>query len=379
MQAHDVHPGLLRRLAGSRPGHGKVLSLYVDLDPTEFATTPARVTEVASLLDEADRAVREAPGDHDERVALREDLERVRAFLGAPDRLNGAHGLALFCSGPGDLFEVLRLSEPVPRAVVVDDAAWLEPLMGRDRMRWGVVLVSRRTLRAFIEAQRGTLQEVTRFADDVHRRHDQGGWSQARFQRGVEQEVDVHLGRAAEALRDLHRRRRVEAVAVGATRELCPRFLDALGSEERELVAGRFDVDVETASPDQVLVASRPVVEETERRELDELLDRVRGGIATGDRGAGGLEATLRALSERRVEVLLYESGFAAPGVTCAACGWLGSEGDACPACGAAVEHHETVLEPAIAAALAQSAGVRRLVDRPDLGPHGGIGAALRF
>src|SRR5256885_9916650 len=35
-------------------------------------------------------------------------------------------------------------------------------------------------------------------SDEVHGQHDQGGWSQARYQRSVEKEVHDHLKRTAE-------------------------------------------------------------------------------------------------------------------------------------------------------------------------------------
>ena len=51
MQANDITHERLRRLAGIRAGEAKVLSLFLSLDPREFATAPARSTEVRSVLD----------------------------------------------------------------------------------------------------------------------------------------------------------------------------------------------------------------------------------------------------------------------------------------------------------------------------------------
>jgi hypothetical protein len=55
MQANDLTPERLRRLAGIRAGDAKVLSLFVNLDPREFATAPARSTEVRSRHRPRDR------------------------------------------------------------------------------------------------------------------------------------------------------------------------------------------------------------------------------------------------------------------------------------------------------------------------------------
>ncbi|MBV9047025.1 MAG: hypothetical protein JOY58_02075, partial [Solirubrobacterales bacterium] len=70
-----------RRLVQEQPRH-RVISLYLDLNPEQFATAPARASQIHSLIDEA---AREVDGDttlsHEERVALREDLQRLRSYL----------------------------------------------------------------------------------------------------------------------------------------------------------------------------------------------------------------------------------------------------------------------------------------------------------
>src|SRR3954454_25229032 len=82
MQANDVTTERLRRLAKAKPRDGgKVLSVYVDLEPSEFPTARARSSTLTSALDAADRVVREAGElEHEARIGLRSGLERVRRF-----------------------------------------------------------------------------------------------------------------------------------------------------------------------------------------------------------------------------------------------------------------------------------------------------------
>jgi len=78
--------GRLRRLAEVRPERGRVLSVFFNLDPSEFATPVARSTEVNSVVTAAAHAVDAAEGlEHDERQALRSDVERVRDVLKGSD------------------------------------------------------------------------------------------------------------------------------------------------------------------------------------------------------------------------------------------------------------------------------------------------------
>ncbi|MBS1870073.1 MAG: hypothetical protein JSS99_10440 [Actinobacteria bacterium] len=353
MQLNDLDHERLRRLAAMRPPDGtqaKVLSVYVDLDPTTFGTQPARARQIGSLLDEADRLTRRDGLDHAVHAALCEDVERVRAYLRGDGFAKGAHALAIFACGPAGLFETLRLPEPVPSRVVVEDGPWLDPLVGHRRRRRCVALVSRRTLRALLDGPAGELREVADLTDDVHGRHDQGGWSQARYQRSIEEEVRAHLEHAATTLFALHRRTPFDALAVGTAPELWPDFERALHPYLRERTLGRFDVEVEHATVEQALAAAQPLFEAAERRRVDELLARLAAGIGTGDRAVAGFEQVRRALDERRTETLLYDAGLAQPG-----------------------------LDAAIADALLQSAEVVALHERPELGPLGGIAAVLRF
>src|SRR4051794_3547948 len=224
MQINELDTATLRRLSGLRPEEGKVLSIYLNLDPHEFATPAARGTAITSLLDEAERKTREDGLDHQEKVALRADVERAREFFAGDFTAKQAGSLALFACGPADLFEALRLPRPVGSEVVVDDSPWVEPLAwfaGPERVC--VVLVNRRVAR-ILQGSRDRLDEVATVEDDVHGQHDQGGWSQPRYQRGIEKEVQDHLAHTSRRLFSRWRGRPFDRLLVGATAELWPAF-----------------------------------------------------------------------------------------------------------------------------------------------------------
>src|SRR3954449_577716 len=103
MQLNELNIEKLRDLARLRPGAGEgVLSLFLNLDPSEFATPPARETEIRSLIDAAERSLRDAEQlSRDGRQSLKHDIARAREYLASAD-FSGAHGLALFCSEAAD-------------------------------------------------------------------------------------------------------------------------------------------------------------------------------------------------------------------------------------------------------------------------------------
>ena len=349
MQANDITRERLRRLADTRPAQGKVLSLFLNLDPREFATAPARSTEIRSMLDRAARRVRDHESlTHEERAALRADLERMQAELGDGSLAKGAHGVAVFASGPAGLFEVLKLSEPIEHDPVIADTPFIEPLSAiGPPERWCVVLVNRRTARLLCGVS-GQLEEVELIRDDVHGQHDQGGWSQANYQRSIDKDAADHVKRSAEVTFARLKDALPAGILVGAPQELINDFERELHPYLRERLAGRLDIDVEHSTVDEVNRAAAKHIEQANRAKQDAALARLAEEFGAGSgRAASGLDEVLAALEQQRVETLLVDAGFEA--------------------------------EDAIERAIAQSADVHVLRDRPELASHGHIAAILRF
>src|SRR5215211_7190411 len=253
MAAQSLSRGRLRRLADVHPDRGRVLSVFMNLDPSELPTPAARSSAVTSILTEAARRVEAAQElAHDERAALEADVERVREVLNGDIASNGTRALAVFACQPADLFEVVPLREPLDSRVVLDDSPFVEPLVHAGAAeRWCVLLVNRRVARLF--AGRGDeLQETDRIEDDVHRQHDQGGWSQARYQRGVDKEVEDHLGHAADVAFALFKRRGFDRMLVGGPEETVGDLEAKLHPYLQERLVGRVSCDVENAGLDAV-------------------------------------------------------------------------------------------------------------------------------
>jgi peptide chain release factor subunit 1 len=379
MQVMALDRDELRRLAEIRLDRPVVLSLYLDLDPTEFATPPARATAVRSLLDESDRQVRDRRDlPHEERMDLRASLERASSVLEGDLPAEGAQGLAIFVAESAELFEVLKLPRPVPSRVAIRRSPLVAPLARLARReRWCVALVNRRDARIFRGSPDGLL-EIEQIHDLVLGQHDQGGWSQARYQRGIEKEKDDHLKHTVEALMKHFKRRPFERLIVGGPREVAADFESKLHGYLAERLAGRIDVDVEHSTAEQVLEAVQPRFEELEEEREAEAFER----LGEAGRAATGLEDVLRALNERRVETLVADERYAAEGTCCPSCGWLGPAGERrCPVDDTELEALDDLTESAVELTIQQSAdilAVRRrrdeLVERAD-----GLAALLRF
>src|SRR4051812_1057367 len=382
MQANDITRDRLRRLAEADVGGAKVLSLFLNLDPREFATPPARSTEVRSLLDRAGRLVRDEAGQltHEQKESLKAGLERVSSELGNGAGTKGAHGLAIFSCTAAGLFEILRLSQPVDHEPVISDAPYLAPLSSiGEAGKWCVVLVNRRTARLFCGSS-NSLEEGALVDDAVRNQHDQGGWSQSNYQRSIDKDVQDHLKHVAEVVFLEMKTDLPEGLLVGGPQETLTDFEGTLHPYLRERLAGRIDIDVENSSGDHVRRCAAERIGAVAREREDRALSRLAELYGSNGRAASGLADVLLAVHEQRVEVLLVDRGFTAPGVCCPQCGFLGGDGfSECPADGTRVERRENVVEAAIERAITQSADVHVLRDRPELASHGHIAAILRF
>jgi peptide chain release factor subunit 1 len=368
----------VRSLAQFRAQRGRALSLYLDLDPSTTPTAAELDSRIGSLLS---RAREEAQGveSHEGRVGLGEDLARIEEFFGGEFERDGARGLALFTDGPDGLWRVVELPEPVEDALSVGDElnlAPLAPLLGRQEAL--VAFVGRE--RGLVLALRGgRLEPVAEQFDEVEGRHSQGGWSQARFQRHIEQLVQEHLKDVASRVERELRKGGAKPLVLVGTEETTASFREQLSVEAQAAVAGVAQAEAH-ATPAELLEIVAPVLEEAAAARERDVLERWREAVAREEgRGAAGWEATLASASDGKVACLLFTDGAAHPAVRCGECGRVEAAGETCPLDGAPLEPVADGLDAAIRQALTFGGELIPIRHHQDLDPVGGIGALLRF
>jgi peptide chain release factor subunit 1 len=377
-----VQPGReqLRRLAQRKAREGCVLSVYVDLDPSEFATGPARASALTSAADEASRAVEDEARDfsHQTRLRLRDDIARIRDYASGAD-FDATHGLAIFAASGDGLFEPLHLPRPVPNLVRVGATPHVGPLVGHPNGSWCVALVTRRDAR-ILRGSSGRLVEEEQIEDDVPGRHDQGGLSQSRYERHIDEQARQHLKRVARRLGELRRDGGFDRLLVGGTEQSYSELGELLDNETRALLCGRLSVDVEHVSVADAAKAAAPLMEDHELSRRRELLDRVEEGLAPNGHAATGIAEIVDCVNEQRVATLMLDARLSVAGAQCPDCGWLTTAPNgACPADGGELRPRPDLLEPTVDRALAQDADILRLTDEPRIDAHGGAAALLRF
>jgi peptide chain release factor subunit 1 len=225
----------------------------------------------------------------------------------------------------------------------------------------------------------GQLIPLTDETADVPGRHDQGGWSQARYERHIEAIVDRHLRDVAEALDRSVRRFRGARVVLAGVEETRTGFEALLSPETRAALVGWVAAEAHVDSP-RLLEAARPLLEEWRVGREEELLARWREEAARNGRAATGWEETLQAASDGRVELLLVQDGADRPAYVCPACGRAQAGAGSCPLDGTTLQTAETGLDLAVHQTLTHGGTIEVIgEEHRDLEPVGGLAALLRF
>jgi len=368
----------LRELAGFRAENGCATSVYLNLDPSDVPTAGDAQTRMNALLSTAEKTDRKDL-THEQRGALKGDFERIARWFDDDFDRDGAQGLAVFAAGLDNFWTTIALPEPVPDRFKIAHEFFLSPLVPVVARADGtIVAVVGREAGQLYRLRAGRLEEIGDYSDETPGRHDQGGWSQARYQRHIEKLVQEHVKDVAEVLDRSRRRLHVPKIVLVASEEMRSEFIDALSPEARDAVVGWTPAEAH-AGPAQLLSAVTPVLEKAEAKAEAEVLARWREEAGRGQRAASGWEQTLEAASDGRVEVLLFQEGVDHQAFRCPACGRASASGGNCPLDGTRLEETDAGLDLAVHQTLAHGGEVWAIRHQQDLAPVEGIGALLRF
>jgi peptide chain release factor subunit 1 len=375
--ATAVTTDTLRGLAGFRAANGCAISIYVDLDPSSTPTIPDVETKFNSVLSEAEKAAGAGAGaGRDCRLAVREDLARIRAFWDDEFDRDGARGVAIFASSGDGFFRALPLAEGAGDSVHVGPSLHLAPLAGaldRDGALVAFVTRERGTIYRF---EGGRLRQVADESEEQPGQHDQGGWSQARYQRHIENLVQQHFRSVGGTLDEHARGGGLRMVVVGPE-EMRGEVEAALSNEARAAIVGWATAESH-AGPSELLEVVRPYLDEARARSDREALARYEELHGRGERSARGWKQVLDAASDARVDVLLVEEGAQARAWECPRCGRASADGGSCPLDDAKLEEREDAVDLALHQVLAHGGSLVR-VGAGALGDARGIAALLRF
>ncbi|HSN73507.1 MAG TPA: Vms1/Ankzf1 family peptidyl-tRNA hydrolase [Anaerolineae bacterium] len=365
-----IDQATLHELVGfqSTQKNAATLSLYLDVDPRHRTTDEYRLA-LRHLLTAVDGQ------------ASKEDCARVERYI-EKEYDRQSRSLVCFSCAAEDFWHAIPLAAPVEDMVFAGLRPYVKPLSDilDTYTRYGVVLLDREGGHLFM-FHLGTLEGVSGVAGEDIKRHKQGGWAAARFQRREDEAAYRNLKEVVEMTSEFVRSGDVRRLILGGTDETVAQFAAMLPKGVQQLVVGAINADV-TAGPAEVGEKSLALIREVAAARKAKLVDQLITTAAKGGPAALGLANTLLAVDARRARHLVLDDGFAAPALRCDHCGYVGvepAEDDACPLCETPLRVLPDAADSLVRWAIEQDIDVTFVSDNADLQQAGAIGALLRY
>lgn len=338
----------LDRLASIDPGDFPIVSLYLDLRPNE----QGRDRFEPFIRKELNGRVETYEASGPERESLERDAEKIRRFLAEIDP--SLNGIAIFaCSGAG-IFETVPLAAPIEsHRVYIASQAYLYPLARvlDQYPRYVALLADTHSARIFVFAA-NALEKTGQIEGTKTKRHKMGGWSQARYQRHIENYHQQHAKEVIDALARIVRDEAIERIVIAGDDVIVPLLREQMPRDLAEKVVDTLKLDMR-APEREVLEATIASLREKDAADDRERVQALIGAYRGNGLAVVGAEATLRAFELGQVDELLMPGNAASLG--------------------------EQRADRFVTLARQTSARVRMIEDPTLLTAVGGVGAFLRF
>jgi peptide chain release factor subunit 1 len=346
-------------------GEKPVLTLYLNTDLAHQSKDAIKLAARQQLKDYGKQA-------HDEIQAIDKYLDLEYDWL--------APGLAIFASG-SELWRAIPLPLPVRPQAYYMDKPYVRVLSDvKDRLSpYVVALLDNESLRLF-QVTAGAIRTESETSGEEIKRHRQGGWSAARFQRHEGNLALHNLKQAAQMIQDFCQEQSCGRLILAGNPEAIAQIKDLLPKQLQSQMVGEFAADME-ATPKEILTKSLGIVADADQAQEQKMVSDAITAAAKGGAGVVGLADTLYALYRGQVRTLLIEEEYHAPGYVCGNCGFVAAEKlDPCPVCNqSAITEMPDIANRAIEKALQTGADVNIVRENDELSRAGGIAATLRY
>jgi peptide chain release factor subunit 1 len=301
---------VMRELAELESPDAPVLSLYADLRPELQGGDPGARNELTVVRHRLADLLEHYEPHTTAHTSLRSDIVRFEAYLSdQADALRSAEGLALFACGARDTWEAIVSPTPFETQVGTGPTADLFQLGGllEESRTVVVALVDTHECRLYV-TRRGSLVEGGTLDEDKepHSRHDQGGWSQARYQRSVDMADKRFAAEAAAAIGELIDRVRAHHFILAGEERTTSVLVPELPESARAVLDHVARIDMHANAAD-VEADVAPMIAALQIEDAQEAAERAIAGWRAGDLGVVGVDAVQEALERGQVHELVID------------------------------------------------------------------------
>jgi peptide chain release factor subunit 1 len=302
----------MRRSAEHEVPDASMLSLYLDFRPEAHGERPYARAGLVVARDRLDEVIDEMPAHDPARRSLEADRRRLLAFL--DDLPRSVEGVAVFAAQSRGAWESVSLAAPFETDVANGPIADLYQLARAiDAESPAVIALANTTSCRLFTRRHGALFERGGPDDDPreHRRHDQGGWSQANFQRHIDEQDRRFAERVAEWVTGLVDAQRATAVLVAADERTSAVLVPRLPDRVRALLVDIRHISMH-ATRDEVEAEVGPLLDALTADRASRVADRALAGHQSGELGVAGIERVRGMLAAGAVSELVVEQRAAA-------------------------------------------------------------------
>ncbi|PAP80286.1 hypothetical protein B1759_02480, partial [Rubrivirga sp. SAORIC476] len=357
----------LRSLADLDGPERAFLTIYLDAgdDPSVI---DARATRVRALLSD-----QPAELEHFE-----ESLTMAREMVETHAPTEGA--LAVFASWAADLRRAYALPEPVGTTLWMGDAPYLRPaaeLLDEHETYAAVVLDNTKARIYLVSADE--VDEEGRVRGDIKNRVKKGGWSQKRYARRRDKQLETYATELAADLATLDAERPFARLVVVGSEEPARALAEALRQDLKDKLVGSRSVDG-NASDAEALGVAADLAEQGEREAEQALWLAIREqGMGPG-LAAFGATSVLEAVQQARAEAILVDREVEIDGTKCRACERVvHGTPETCQHCGSSDVFRVDLVEAITEQATRTGAEVDFADPFEALAGVGGVAALLRY
>ena len=264
--------------------------------------------------------------------------------------------------------------------VRVDSSPYVRPLaeLEDEHEQFAVVVADNKGASVYLVSA-GDMEREKRIRGDIKNSVKKGGWSQKRYARRRDKELERYATRVADQLKELHDESPFERLILLGQDEAMAAVEHALSNPMRERIVGHQSIDV----TDEEQVAEAAAVElyfEEERAEEMRLWDEIKAGYLSGGLGVAGPSRTLEAAKTGRIEEILVTRDVEIDGVRCRACENLAhGVPDTCYVCGSSDLFKVDLVNELVELAVQTRAHVEFADAFEALSEVGGVAGLLRY
>lgn len=293
----DRGPGSPER--GRRPY--PVVSLYLNTQPGQTGRDQFQ----SFVRKELAARSRTYEAGSPERESLDKDLERIARFL--EEELDpAANGVAIFACSAGELFEAIQMTAPIEHHwLSIGDRPHLYPLARIESLhpRYAAVLADTNAARILVFAT-GAMVSEREIKGVKTKRTSQGGWSQARYQRHIENFHVHHAKDVIDALERIVQQEGISQIIIAGDEVVLPLLREQMPKHLADKVVDHLRMNLR--SPEEQLIESalealRRARNQNEREKVETAV----GAFRAGGLGVVGPQDTLEALIKGQVDELL--------------------------------------------------------------------------